>query len=65
MTVAVTAKRRRRQAVNRFKHMALIGRGNNNRSVYARHTAETLKKRQDALIEKQKMMAARRSRKKR
>lgn len=65
MTVAVTAKRRRRQAVNRFNYMALIGRGNNNRSVYAHHTAETLKKRQDALIEKQKMMAARRSRKKR
>lgn len=40
MTVARTARRRRLQAVQGYRHMARIGRGNNNRPYYTRHTKE-------------------------
>jgi hypothetical protein len=64
MTVARTARRRRKQAVGRFRHMALVGRGNNNRSVYASHTVETYDKREAQAREKRAMLAARKSRRK-
>lgn len=40
MTVARTARRRRIQARNKFRHMAKIGRGNNNRPIYSMHTKD-------------------------
>ena len=64
MTVARTARRRRRQAVNRFRHMAMIGRGNNNRTVYTTHTTETYEKRAAQARERRLNIAARKSRRK-
>jgi ribosome-binding protein aMBF1 (putative translation factor) len=59
MCVTSTAKRRRRQAVNRFRHLARIGRGNNNRSYFTTHSNETYDKRAAAAREKRLMMQAR------
>lgn len=60
MTVARTARRRRKQAVNRFRHLARIGRGNNNRTIYSMHSVETYEKRAAAARERRLNMAARR-----
>ena len=55
MTVARTAARRRRQAVAGFKHMARIGRGNNNRPKFSHHSIETLNRREAAYRERRAM----------
>jgi hypothetical protein len=57
MTVTATAKRRRRQAVQAFNHIARIGRGNNNRSYYARHSVETLERREAQFRERRAIEA--------
>jgi hypothetical protein len=57
MTVTATAKRRRRQAVNAFSHMARIGRGNNNRPHFARHSIETLDRREAKFRERRALEA--------
>lgn len=59
MTVARTARRRRKQATNKFRHMALIGRGNNNRSVYSVHSKEYYERHQAAVIATQRAMQQR------
>ena len=64
MTIARTARRRRKQAVNRFRHLARIGRGNNNRTVYSTHTIETNQKREAQARERRLNIAARKSRRK-
>jgi hypothetical protein len=63
MTVARTARRRRKQAVDHFRHMAKIGRGNNNRPIYSTHSSEYYKKHEAMLLERQKAMAARKGKK--
>lgn len=62
MTVASTAKRRRRQAVLGWRYMARIGRGNNNRPFYSTHSAEVMKKREADKVERQKLIMARKGR---
>ena len=64
MTVARTARRRRKQAINCFRHLARIGRGNNNRTIYATHTKETYEKRAAQARERRLNIAARKSRRK-
>ena len=59
MTVASTAKRRRRQAVNNFRHMAVIGHGNNNRPLYAKRSLSTLERREKRYRERQGAYRAR------
>lgn len=61
--IARTARRRRKQAVNRFRHLARIGRGNNNRTIYATHTKETYERRAAQAREKRLAMVARKGRK--
>lgn len=63
MTVARTARRRRCQAVNGYRHLALLGRGNNNRSIIRTHTAEVYQRREREKVEKQRMIAMRKGRK--
>jgi hypothetical protein len=50
--------------VNRFRHLARIGRGNNNRTIYATHTKETYEKREAQARERRLTLAARKSRRK-
>jgi hypothetical protein len=64
MTVARTARRRRLQAVNNYRHMAHIGRGNNNRPYYSKPTLETSRRREAQLREKRLNMEARRAKRK-
>ena len=64
MTVTATAKRRRRQAVNNFRHIAHIGRGNNNRPYYSKPDIATSQKREVQKREKMLNMQARRARRK-
>lgn len=59
MTVAATAKRRRKQAVMGFRQLAHIGRGNNNRPYYSKHTVDTLERREAAFRERTKVLAMR------
>lgn len=59
MTVAATAKRRRKQAVMGFRQMARIGRGNNNRPYYSKHSVDTLERREAQFRERSKMLAMR------
>ena len=62
MTVAATAKRRRRQAVMGYRHLARLGRGNNNRSYFPHHTRETLERRAAEAAEKRIAMQSRKRR---
>ena len=64
MTVARTARRRRLQAVNNYRHMAHIGRGNNNRPYYSKLDLGVSQKREAQKREKYLNMQARRARKK-
>ena len=59
------AKRRRRQAVQGYNHLARIGRGNNNRPIFHKKDAAKAAKRQAALVEKQKLMQMRKGMKRR
>ena len=54
MCVTATAKRRRRQAVNRYRHVA-----KRQRSIYRTHTNETYDRRLAAAREKRLTMQAR------
>lgn len=56
---ARTAARRRRQSVMNYRHLAKIGRGNNNRPIIRKKSAETLTKHEQRLRERMKMMMAR------
>lgn len=58
---ASTAKRRRRQAVNGYRHLAKIGKGNNNRPVYGKRSLSKLARKEAAYRAKQKQIAARRA----
>lgn len=60
---ARTAARRRRQAVNNYNHLALIGRGNNNRPVYHKTSADKQARKLQALVRKQREMQSRKGRK--
>lgn len=59
MTVAATAKRRRRQAVQGYNHLAFIGRGNNNRPIYHKRSVSKLTKREQLYRERLKQLQAR------
>jgi hypothetical protein len=59
MTVASTAKRRRRQAVLGYRHLAHIGRGNNNRPYYYHRSKDILERREARARERLKALAAR------
>ena len=59
MTVARTARRRRLQAVKNFRHMAHIGRGNNNRPYYSKQDAGVSQRREAQKREKQLMIQLR------
>ncbi len=61
---ARTAARRRRQAVNGYRHLARIGRGNNNRPIIRTKSAEKQQARLHALIQKQRDIAMRKGRSK-
>lgn len=65
MTVARTARRRRLQARNGWRHLARIGRGNNNRPYFSKHTVETYQKREAAARERRLLIAARKGRQRR
>lgn len=56
---ARTAARRRRQAVNSYRHLARIGHGNNNRPIIRNKSAEKQQRRLQEIIEKQRVMAMR------
>lgn len=62
---ARTAARRRRQAVNGYRHLALIGRGNNNRPIIRTKSHEKQQARLAALIQKQRDIAMRKGQRKR
>lgn len=64
MTVARTARRRRIQARNGWRHIARIGRGNNNRPHYSKHSVETYQKREAAARERRLTIQLRKGRKK-
>jgi hypothetical protein len=59
VTVARTARRRRLQAVMGYRHMAHIGRGNNNRPYYSKMDAGVSQRREAQKREKQLMMQLR------
>jgi hypothetical protein len=63
MSVTATAKRRRRQALNGYRHLARIGRGNNNRSIIRKPDAAKAARRQQQLVERQREMMQRKGRK--
>lgn len=46
---ARTAARRRRQAVGGYRHLARIGKGNNNRPIFHKRSAEKLTRKEQAL----------------
>ena len=64
MTVARTARRRRKQAVQNYRHMAHLGHGNNNRPYYFKIDAGVSQRREAQKREKYLNMQARRARKK-
>lgn len=61
---ARTARRRRSQAVGGYRHLARIGKGNNNRPIYHKRDVSTLTKREQELRQRMRDMAARKSFKK-
>lgn len=63
MTVACTAKRRRRQARNRYQHLARIGRGNNNRPFYSMHSKEYYERKEQRLLGTLRAMTSRKKKK--
>lgn len=56
---ARTATRRRRQAVLGYSHLALIGRGNNNRPIFHKKSIEKLTRREQILRERRQEMQQR------
>ena len=56
---ARTAARRRRQAVQGYNHLALIGRGNNNRPIYHKKSITKLTRREAAYRLRMKIFMAR------
>lgn len=56
---AATAKRRRRQAVMGYRHLAKLGRPGNSRPIYHKKSTDTLNRRQRLLDDKRKAMMAR------
>jgi hypothetical protein len=56
---ARTAARRRRQAVGGYRHLAKIGRGNNNRPIYHKKSESKLTQHEQRLRERQKAMQMR------
>lgn len=59
MTVTATAKRRRRQAVMGFRQIARIGRGNNNRPFFSKHSEEILQRREESYRTRQRTLQQR------
>jgi hypothetical protein len=64
MTVARTARRRRIQSKMGYRHLARIGRGNNNRPYFSHHSKDTLDKREARARERRLALQARKGRKK-
>lgn len=56
---ARTARRRRLQARQGWNHLALLGRGNNNRPVYRKKSIATLQRKEEQFREKRRVERAR------
>lgn len=66
MCVARTARRRRKQAKNHYRHLTKGGKGGgNSRPIYKKHSAEYYRKKLTRVIDKQKKMAMRKAMSKR
>ena len=66
MCVARTARRRRKQAKNHYRHLAKGGTSNGNtRPIYKKHSPEYYRKKLTRVIDKQKKMAMRKAMSKR
>lgn len=59
MSVARTARRRRLQAIQGYRHMARLGHGNNNRPIYHKRSESKLQRKEAQLRERMKQMALR------
>lgn len=62
---AATAKRRRRQAVMGYRHLARLGKPGNSRPIFKKKSSDTLSRHQARLDEKRKAMMARKANSKR
>jgi len=59
MSVASTAKRRRRQAVNGYRHLAKLGRPGNSRPVFKKKSLDKLNTKAARLAQRRKELEAR------